>query len=108
MLHHSRKGIPTLGAIVGLAVIFVGYVGSAPFLHRWLGSSQHSAGSYVFLALGLPFVFAWLSYFLVLAASPYLRPRSLWREFGLAVLSFGAALFSWWCRVAVIGSIYGM
>jgi hypothetical protein len=108
MLHHSRNGISTFGAIVGFAVIFVAYVGSASFLHRWLGSSQLSAGRYFFLALGLPFVFAWISYFFVLAASPYLRPRSLWREFGLAVLSFGAAFFSWWCRVAVIGSIYGM
>jgi len=50
---------------------------------------------------------AWLSYWYALRASPYLRPRSVFRECGIAVLSFAALFFSTWLWMFFAVNMYG-
>ncbi|MEY2510688.1 MAG: hypothetical protein QOE26_1451 [Verrucomicrobiota bacterium] len=92
-----------LAAVVALA-LFV----ASGFAVRRFASFAPSAGTYVFLDFILPGSLLWAAYWAVFHASPYLRPRTLWREFGFLVLSLGLAQISWWVRVAVLGSVYGM
>jgi hypothetical protein len=50
---------------------------------------------------------AWLGYFISFAGSPYLRPRSVYRYVGLAILAVAGVFFStlFWLLFAV--NIYG-
>ena|ERR1700720_1145153 len=50
---------------------------------------------------------AWLGYFISLAGSPYLRPRSVYRYLGLAVLAAAGVFFSTWFWLLFAVNIYG-
>jgi hypothetical protein len=58
----------------------------------------------------LPFaipVLALGGYWHALAASPYLRPRSLYRHIGIGVLAFAGLFFSTCCWVFLMNAVYG-
>ena len=50
---------------------------------------------------------AWLGYFISLAGSPYLRPRSVYRYVGLAVLAAAGVFFSTWFWLLFALNMYG-
>jgi hypothetical protein len=50
---------------------------------------------------------AWLGDFFSLAASPYLRPRSLYRYVGLVFLAAAGVFFSTWFWLLFAVNIYG-
>jgi hypothetical protein len=56
----------------------------------------------------VPCVALWIVYWAIFHFSAYLRPRTVWREFGFLVLSLGLVPFSWWIRVVALSSRYGM
>jgi hypothetical protein len=92
-----------LAAVVALALFVAS--GFAVRRFRWFWSS---GDTYVLLDFVLPGLLLWATYWAIFHASPYLRPRTLWREFGFLVLSLGLAQISWWVRVVVLGSVSGM
>jgi hypothetical protein len=55
------------------------------WLHRWAALSRHAISPIVGFVV-MP-ALAWLGYFISLAGSPYLRPRSLYRYIGLVFLA---------------------
>jgi hypothetical protein len=50
---------------------------------------------------------SWAGYWFVLAGSPNLRPRSVYRHLGLIVLSFAGLFFSTWFWMLFALNIYG-
>jgi hypothetical protein len=84
---------------------WLAYSGISFFLYRWAALSHRDISPYL-LFVALP-ILAWLGYFLALAASPYLRPRSLYRYCGLFVLSFAGVFFSTWFWLFFAVNVYG-
>jgi hypothetical protein len=66
--------------------IWIAYSTISFLLYRWNALSGGSVVPYQLTFLALPLL-AWAGYWLALVASPYLRPRSLYRYCGLFVLS---------------------
>jgi hypothetical protein len=52
-------------------------------------------------------VLTWLGYFISLAASPYLRPRSIYRYIGLSFLACAGVFFSTWLWLLFAVNLYG-
>jgi hypothetical protein len=50
---------------------------------------------------------AWLGYFISLAGSPYLRPRSLYRYIGLVFLACAGVFFSTYLWLVIAVNLYG-
>jgi len=84
---------------------WIAYCGVAFFLYRW-AALTHRGFSEIVGFIVLPSL-AWLGYFISLAGSPYLRPRSLYRYCRLAVLSFAGVFFSTWLWLLFAVNIYG-
>jgi hypothetical protein len=103
----QRAALSTASSILAAVVALALFVASG-FAIRRFPSITSSASTYVLLDFVLPGSLLCAAYWAILHASPYLRPRTLWREFGFLVLSLGLAQISWWIRVAVLGSVYGM
>ena len=74
-------------------------------LYRW-AALWHRAISPTVGFVALP-ALAWLGYFMSLAASPYLRPRSIYRYVGLFVLACAGVFFSTWLWLLVAVNLYG-
>ena len=54
-----------------------------------------------------PLLFAFAAYAFVLFSSPWLRPRSALRSFGLVVISFILVFLSTWCYMVFALNTYG-
>jgi hypothetical protein len=86
--------------------VWVTYCGTAFLLYRWNAVAHLNGSLHGWLFIALPLV-AWAGYWHALGGSPYLRPRSVFRHCGLAVLSFGALLFSTWFWMLFALNMYG-
>lgn len=91
------------GRLYFIAVWFV-YSGAAFLLYRQNAVGHGAGDGWLFLALPL---LAWTGYWFALGASPYLRPRSWFRQCGIAVLSFAGLFFSTWFWLLVAVNTYG-
>ena len=78
------------------------------FAFRRIPGFLSAPSGFVFADFILPCVALWIAYSAIFHFSAYLRPRTLWREFGLVVLALGLVPLSWWIRVIVCASRYGM
>ena len=90
--------------------VFVAYCGAEFLLGRWTALSlRYGANVWPLarpLAISLPLL-AWIGYWLALFLSPYLRPRSTYRQCGLLVLAFAGVFFSSWLWMFLLANIYG-
>ena len=86
--------------------VWLAYCTIAVLLYRQNAISHLNGALHGWLFGALP-ILAWVGYWYALGASPYLRPRSLYRHVGLAVLSFAALFFSTWCWMLFALNIYG-
>ena len=91
--------------------VFVGYC-AAEFLLGRLTALSVRRGVDVWpltrpLIVTLPLL-AWIGYRLALFLSPYLRPRSIFCQFGLVVLAFAVVFFSSWLWMFLLANIYGV
>ena len=82
------------------------YTGIEFLLYRWNALSEPNRVPYQLQFYVLPLL-AWAGYWLALACSPYLRPRSIYRQVGLIVLSFGGLFFATWFWMLFALNIYG-
>jgi hypothetical protein len=103
----DQKGMLSVTSSIVAAVVALALFVASGVVIRRFPSITSSSG-----AFGLDFVvpgaLLCAAYWAIFHASPYLRPRTLWRACGFVVLSLGLAMISWWVRVAVLGSLYGM
>jgi hypothetical protein len=81
---------------------WVAYCGVSFFLYRHGALTHHGFPGF----MALPFL-AWLGYFISLAGSPYLRPRSVYRYIGLGVLAVAGVFFFTWLWFVVAVNLYG-
>ena len=103
----QRAVLSTVSSILAGGTALVLFVASG-FAIRRFSSVTFPAHTFVLLDFIVPASLLCAAYWTIFHASPYLRPRTLWRELGFFVLSLGLAQISWWVRVAVLGSVYGM
>ena len=89
----------------GFIATWLAYSGVAFLLYRW-AALTHRGVSEIVVFVVLPSL-AWLGYFISLAGSPYLRPRSAYRYTGLAVLAAAGVFFSTWFWLLFALNIYG-
>jgi hypothetical protein len=81
------------------------YCSVAFFLYR-RAALTHRGFSEIVGFIVLPSL-AWLGYFIALAGSPYLRPRSTYRYLGLVVLAIAGVFFSTWLWLVIAVNLYG-
>jgi len=90
--------------------VFITYCAAEFLLGRWTALSLRRGADVRPLArplvLSLP-VFAWIGYWLALSLSPYLRPRSVYRQCGLVVLAVAGVFFSSLLWMLLLANIYG-
>jgi len=103
-----RLSVPAL-RIVWVAV-FMSHATVGFLLYRWRVLSRFSASSLAgsdWVVFGVPFWFAFSAYFIAFTFSLYLRPRSVYRYVGLAVLSLADAFFCCLFYMLFAVNIYG-
>jgi hypothetical protein len=86
--------------------VWVIYCTVAFLLARWNVTSHHHPRD-LRVVFALLAVAAWAGFWLALAGSPYLRPRSVYRHIGLLFLSFAGLFFSTWLWLLFVLNIYG-
>jgi hypothetical protein len=103
-----RLSIPALRIV--WIVVFMSHAVVGFLLYRWRVLSRFSESSLAgsdWMVFGVPFWFAFGAYFIAFTFSPYLRPRSVYRYVGLAVLSFAGAFFCCLFYMLFAVNIYG-
>jgi len=101
----SKSALRTVWVAVFMSHAVVGFL-----LNRWRALSRFSESSLAgsdWIVFGVPFWFAFAAYFVAFTFSPYLRPRSVYRYVGLAVLSLAGAFFCCLFYMLFAVNIYG-
>jgi hypothetical protein len=103
-----ERGRISIGALrLCFVVIFLTHIAVGFLLYRWRVISDSAIADSDWLIFGLPFWLAFGSYCFVFVTSSYLRPRSLYRQIGLVVLSFASAFGSFWLYMFLALNTYG-
>ena len=102
-----RHGVPIGWTILLFAAALLLFVLSA-FAIRRIPAFAGQPPGFVLADFLLPCLALWIVYWAIFHFSAYLRPRTLWREVGLVVLASGLVPLSWWIRVIVCASRYGI
>src|SRR4051794_2695634 len=90
-----------------LALVFIAHCLIGLALYRWRFVGHPSIADSDFLTFTLPFALAALAYWLAIFVSPFLRPRSPYRQIGLIMLSFCTAVVSLFVYMLFGLNIYG-
>jgi len=86
--------------------VWLAYSSISFLVYRWNALSHANGAAFGWFFPALPLL-AWAGYWYALGGSPHLRPRSLYRYCGLAVLSFAGLFFSTWFWMLFALNIYG-
>ena len=90
-----------------IAGVFVSHVIIGVLLFRWRFVHHPSIADSDWLTFGTPFFGAAIAYWIVFLRSPYIRPRSIYRQTCLVVLSFCTAFASFWLYMVIGLNTYG-
>jgi hypothetical protein len=101
------QGLPIGWTILLFASALLVFVVSSFAIHSIASLASRDAAALFLSDFALPCLSLWIAYWAIFHFSAYLRPRTLWREFGLVVLSFGFVPLSWWIRVIVSALRFG-
>jgi len=102
---HSSIGRAASGTLVALVFVFHSAVGF--ILYRGTVVSHWRICDSDLIVFYAPLAFAFAAYATVLFFSPWLRPRSALRSFGLVVICFILVFLSTWCYMFFALNIYG-
>ena len=98
----SRAASSGLVALVFLIHCVAGFI-----LYRGTVVSHWRICDSDFIAFYAPILFAFAAYAFLLFSSPWLRPRSALRSFGLVCISFILVFLSTWCYMFFALNTYG-
>jgi hypothetical protein len=102
---HSGISRAASGTLVALVFVFHSAVGF--ILYRGAVVSHWRICDSEMISFYGPLVFAFAAYATVLFFSPWLRPRSALRSFGVLVISFVLVFLSTWCYMLFALNTYG-
>jgi uncharacterized protein YjeT (DUF2065 family) len=102
------QGLPIGWTILLLASALLLFVVSGISIRSIPSFTSRDAADLLLADFTLPCLSLWIAYWAIFHFSAYLRPRTLWREFGLVALSLGFVTLSWWIRVIVSASRFGI
>ena len=102
---HSSIGRAASGTLVALVFVFHSAVGF--ILYRGTVVSHWRICDSDLIAFYGPLLLAFTAYVSVLFSSPWLRPRSALRSFGLVVVCFILVFLSTWCYMFAALNTYG-
>jgi hypothetical protein len=90
-----------------LALVFLLHCAAGFILYRGMVVSHWRICDSDLVAFYAPLVFAFAAYVAVIFLSPWLRPRSALRSFGLVIICFILVFMSTWCYMVFALNTYG-